>query len=148
MYKWFSSLDVDTSMSSWRVARFSAERMFSLVSGNSSSCTFKAVPGLRRSISLNSVEMIFLCLPSRPFGTSPCRIDWKFIDGVCESSAINAPSRKTWAQTCQGRSAGCVRVCIVVVRLNSRKLNDQLEAYYPYGHDCKGKIIFSQPFCC
>ena len=65
-----SSLDVAMSIFLCRVARLSAERMFSFVSGSSARGIFSADPSLSCSIPSISCRTICLCLPSRPLGTS------------------------------------------------------------------------------
>src|SRR5262245_49696378 len=79
IYRNVSSLAVTTLRPDLRVARFNAERTFSLLSAKSASGTFSAVPLRTRSRSETILPTICLCFPLRPWGTSVCRIDLKFI---------------------------------------------------------------------
>src|ERR1700722_16846143 len=69
IYKCSSSLEVPNSISCCLVARLSAERMFSLVSGRSASGTLSASPVANFSMSLSKASTMDLCFPLRPVGT-------------------------------------------------------------------------------
>src|ERR1700680_5173610 len=70
-YRKFLSVAVATFRLACRVARFNAERTFSFVFPSSSKGTLRAAPSLSWSRSRRIMETIFLCLPSREWGTSP-----------------------------------------------------------------------------
>jgi hypothetical protein len=69
-YRKVPSLAVATLRPAFRVARFRAERTFSLLSVNSAKGTLRAEPSANPSRSLRIVETICLCFPLRPCGTS------------------------------------------------------------------------------
>src|SRR4029077_15199567 len=73
-YRKFSSVAVATRRLDFRVARFSAERTFSLVSPSSAKGTLKAAPSPRLSRSRRIAVTIFLCFPFRERGTSTTAI--------------------------------------------------------------------------
>lgn len=81
-YKKAASLAVSTLRPAFRVARFRAERTFSLESANSASGTLIAEPAFNPSRSLRIVVTICLCFPFRPCGTSACTIVLKCIGAV------------------------------------------------------------------
>src|ERR1700730_1226608 len=64
-YRKLSSVAVATFFLAFRVARFSAERTFSLMSPNSAKGTLRAAPSLSSSRSRKIAETIVLCLPFR-----------------------------------------------------------------------------------
>src|SRR5208282_5539662 len=65
-YKKVASLAVATFRPALRVARFRAERIFSLKPTSSVNGTLMAAPALRRSRSLRIVVTMSLCFPLRP----------------------------------------------------------------------------------
>jgi hypothetical protein len=73
-YRKFSSVAVATSRLDFLVARFSAERTFSLESQRSAKGTLKATPSPSWSRSRRIAVTIFLCLPFRDRGTSTMAI--------------------------------------------------------------------------
>jgi hypothetical protein len=70
-YKNCSSVAVATFSFAFRVARFKAERTFSLVSPSSIKGTRRAAPAFSWSRSRRIIVTIALCLPFRERGTSP-----------------------------------------------------------------------------
>jgi hypothetical protein len=91
IYKNSVSLAVATLRLTFRVARLSAERTFSLLSASSPNGTFKADPSFSRSRSLRIVETICLCFPVRPCGTSACATDSKCIGFLAARETITYP---------------------------------------------------------
>ncbi len=67
-YRNSSSVAVATDLCCFRVARFSAERMFTLLSGNSERGIFRDWPPSSSSKSFKIAVTIEVCLPFRPVG--------------------------------------------------------------------------------
>jgi len=90
MYRNMASLAVATVRPAFRVARFRAERTFSLLSTNSAKGTLIAEPPCNLSRSLSMVDTIFWCFPLRPCGTLACNIVLKWpgtlVRGLMSSS--------------------------------------------------------------
>jgi hypothetical protein len=66
----------------FRVARFNAERTFSLDPANSARGTLMAEAALRRPRSLRIVVTTCLCFPLRPCDISDCTVVLKYIGAV------------------------------------------------------------------
>ena len=83
MYRKLASLAVATVRPAFRVARFRADRTFSLLSTNSARGTLMAEPSFSLSRSLRMVATICLCFPCRPCGTLDLRhrleMGWSFV---------------------------------------------------------------------
>src|ERR1700683_91358 len=79
IYRNPASVAVATFRPAFRDARFSADRIFSLLAARSARGTLSAAPSFKLSRSSRMVVMINLCLPLRPWGTSVCTIVLKWV---------------------------------------------------------------------